>query len=247
MTAGDGSAAASGQGLSIGGVLKRLREDFPDVTISKIRFLETEGLVTPARRASGYRSFSSDDVERLRYILTAQRDRFWPLKVIREALDAMDRGLQPEDVAPASRPAVPAPVGDPSLPGAAELRAGRPLRMTATEVREGAGLDEEAFTALETFGLIRADQDGHFDEQALVVARESAALASFGIEPRHLRLFRMAADREVGLIDQVLGPMRHRGKAAPRQAASQDAETEILAHGLALHVSLVRSALRSRG
>ena len=95
--------------MTIGAVLARLQPDFPDVSISKIRFLETEGLITPSRTGSGYRTFSEQDVERLHYILSAQRDRFWPLKVIRDALDALDRGLQPtgpDDAAsrPPSRP-----------------------------------------------------------------------------------------------------------------------------------------------
>ncbi len=83
--------------MTIGAVLDRLKPDFPDISISKIRFLESEGLITPTRTASGYRSFTEDDVSRLEYILSAQRDRFWPLKVIKDALDAMDRGLAPPE------------------------------------------------------------------------------------------------------------------------------------------------------
>ena len=101
------------RGLSIGVVLERLQGDFPDLTISKLRFLETEGLVTPQRAPSGYRIYSEADVTRLRYVLTAQRERFWPLKVIRDALDAIDRGLTPAADAPGARPAVPGPATDP--------------------------------------------------------------------------------------------------------------------------------------
>ena len=109
--------SATPQQLTIGAVLAALSPDFPDITISKIRFLEAEGLVTPERTGSGYRTFSPDDLERLRYILTAQRDRFWPLKVIAEALDKLDRGLEPvyNDQTPA-HPQVPAGPGDPTCP-----------------------------------------------------------------------------------------------------------------------------------
>src|SRR6478752_3056230 len=100
--AGDGTAPAPRR-LTIGKVLAALSEDFPDVTASKIRFLEAEGLVLPHRTASGYRTYTRDDVRRLRYVLAAQRDRYWPLKVIREALDALDRGLSDPGDAPGGR------------------------------------------------------------------------------------------------------------------------------------------------
>ena len=129
--------------MTIGAVLARLQPDFPDVSISKIRFLETEGLVTPSRTGSGYRTFSEQDVERLHYILSAQRDRFWPLKVIRDALDALDRGLQPTGPDDgASRPTVPAAVLDPGLPTPQDLTRPSSLRLTAAELRQAAGLDE---------------------------------------------------------------------------------------------------------
>ena len=110
--------------MTIGAVLAALQQDFPDVTISKIRFLEAEGLVTPARTGSGYRTYAVQDLDRLRYILTAQRDHFWPLKVIAAALDAMDRGLTPERAESGMpRPSVPTPVADPEVPTAAALTA----------------------------------------------------------------------------------------------------------------------------
>ncbi len=158
--------------MAIGAVLDELAPDFPDVSISKIRFLEAEGLVTPERTGSGYRTFSSEDLERLRYILTAQRDRFWPLKVIREALDKLDRGLEPApgDVAP-SRPQVPAGTTDPRLPAAAELSRRDVLRLTDVELREATGLDQPTFEALSTYGLLRPDSGGHYGDAALAVAR----------------------------------------------------------------------------
>ncbi len=238
-------AAAARQGRStIGAVLARLKPDFPDVTISKIRFLEAEGLITPQRTASGYRTFSERDVERLTYILTAQRDRFWPLKVIREALDAMDRGLQPPDadlVRP--RATVPDAPSDPDVPSAAVLLTPVPgtLRLTTSEIARSVGLPETTVDALCTYGLLRAGKDGHFSAAALPVAEAAAALAGFGIEPRHLRAFRTAADRELGLLDQVLSPLRGRQDDRVDQVTG-----ELLHHCIALHVALIKAALADR-
>lgn len=239
MTA-DGSRA--GRGMTIGVVLDALREEFPDVTISKIRFLESQGLVTPARRGSGYRIFSESDVDRLRFILRAQRDKFWPLRVIAEALDAMDRGLESGlDDAEAERPSVPTTTRDKDLPTAADVKPSvKTLRLTPEEICRATGMEAAAFESLVMFGLVKAGPDGHYSAAALDVAREAAALSEFGLEPRHLRSFRMAADREVGLVQQVMGPMRgHRGSADKVNAV----ETELLARCLGLHVALVKQAL----
>lgn len=223
-----------GRGLSIGAVLAQLQPDFPDVSISKIRFLEAQGLVTPERTPSGYRTFSERDLARLRYVLTAQRDRFWPLKVIRDALDAIDRGLEPpEGEQPAARPAVPGHRPDPLVAGPAELRRRSTLRLTADEVREAAGLDAPAFDSLLSFGLLRPNRDGHFDEAALSVARAAGALTGYGIEPRHLRPFRLAADREIGLVQQAARPLR----------GQDDPTAQILSLCLALHTALVKAGL----
>jgi DNA-binding transcriptional MerR regulator len=232
--------------MTIGAVLARLQPDFPDVSISKIRFLEAEGLVTPSRTGSGYRTFSEQDVERLHYILSAQRDRFWPLKVIRDALDALDRGLQPPGPADApSRPTVPAADVDPGLPTARDLTRSASLRLTAAELREAAGLDEATFAELTAFGLLRTDPAGHYGEPALAVARAAGALAAYGIEPRHLRPFRTAADREIGLVQQATSPMRSRGSAG-RAPAVEDPTPEILALCISLHASLVRAGLAAQ-
>jgi DNA-binding transcriptional MerR regulator len=232
---------------TIGGVLAALAADFPDLTISKIRFLEAEGLVTPHRTGAGYRTYSDRDVERLRYILTAQRDRFWPLKVIRDALDAMDRGLQasePDD--PDARPRVPDPTADPDVPTATELAAPPVLRLTARELREAAGLDRSTLDALETYGLVRADSRGHFDDDALAVARVAVALAAYGVEPRHLRPFRTAADREIGLVQQIVQPARSAAGRPPRGEVPvpEDPTPEVLRLCVSLHTALVRSGLR---
>jgi DNA-binding transcriptional MerR regulator len=232
------------QALTIGAVLAALREDFPEVSVSKIRFLEAEGLVTPARTGSGYRSYSEADVDRLRYILTAQRDHFWPLKVIREALDAMDRGLTapPGPDGTLARPQVPRPADDRDVPSAASLTARSALRLTRAELAAAAGLDDPTMEALEAFGLLRPDASGHYGEAALGVAHTAAALAAYGLEPRHLRPFRTAADREIGLVQQVVTP--HRGAAAGHSArASKDPTGEVLRLCIALHTALVKDGL----
>ena len=231
---------------TIGGVLAALASDFPDLTISKIRFLEAEGLLTPHRTGAGYRTYTDRDVERLRYILTAQRDRFWPLKVIRDALDAMDRGLQPGEAdEPDPRPRVPERRVDPHVPTGAELAEPPTLRLTARELRDAAGLDRPTLNALETYGLVRADSGGHFDDDALAVARMAAALAAYGVEPRHLRPFRTAADREIGLVQQIVRPARSAAGRSPRGDAPipEDPTPEVLRLCVALHTALVRSGL----
>lgn len=233
-----------GRGRSIGAVLAEVQQEFPDVSISKIRFLEAEGLVTPERTESGYRTFAPTDVERLRYILRAQRDHFWPLKVIREALDALDRGLEPPAQGNAvAKPSVPPPVADPTLPTAASLRATTALRLTAAELCASAGLDETAFASLITYGLVHADASGLYDQAALDVARAAGSLAGYGIEPRHLRPFRTAADREVGLVQQVVSPLRGRAHTRRTPDAAPDPTAEILALCIALHAGLVKQGL----
>jgi len=229
--------------LTIGAVLAALAPDFPDISISKIRFLEAEGLLAPGRTESGYRTFSSEDVERLRYILTAQRDRFWPLKVIREALDKLERGLEPSpDGAVSARPQVPAGLDDPHLPTATDLARHGRLRLTDVELREAAGLDTPTFDALLTYGLLHPDSSGHFGDACLAVARSAGALAAYGIEPRHLRPFRTAADREIGLVQQIVTPVRGRSRGAGT-TARQDPTAQILVECIALHTALVKAGL----
>jgi DNA-binding transcriptional MerR regulator len=238
VTEGDATSRASGARLTIGKVLDSLRGEFPDVSPSKIRFLEAEGLIQPERTVSGYRTYSERDIARLRYVLVAQRDRYWPLKVIRDALDAIDRGLPDPGESANARSAVPAPTPDPEVPDAAKLRSSAPLSLTAREVREGAGLDKDTFAALLDFGLLRPDQAGHFDEHDLAVAAAACTLAQHGLEPRHLRPFRNAADREVGLAEQLV--------ATTRQQSRQDRTAEIVTACLRLHVALVKGGLARR-
>ena len=227
--------------MSIGQVLSALREDFPDVTVSKIRFLETEGLVEPQRAPSGYRRFTHADVDRLRYVLTAQRDHYLPLKVIREHLDALDRGLEP--AAPLSRPRAPRVVAD-GPPSAGELRHEADMLLTRSELVEDAGATDALLAALEGHGLVTASRPGYYDADALAVVRVCVELAAFGLEPRHLRPLRTAADREVGLVEQVVGPMLNRRSSDGRSRA-EDAAAEITALSLRLHTALVRAGVRA--
>ncbi len=231
--------------MTIGAVLAALQPDFPDVTISKIRFLEAEGLVTPARTPSGYRTYSGQDLERLRYILTAQREHFWPLKVIAAALDAMDRGLTPERTDPGMpRPTVPAPVADPELATAAALTAAASLRLTRVELATSSGLDSDTVDALENFGLLHPDATGHFGDAALTVAHTAAELAAYGLEPRHLRPFRTAADREIGLVQQVVTPHRPQTSKSSGGGPKVDPTGDVLRLCIALHTALVRDGLQ---
>ena len=241
------STSKAGGRLRIGAVLERLREEFPDVSISKIRFLEGQGLVEPERTASGYRTFSEADVERLRYVLTAQRDRFWPLKVIRDNLDALDRGLTPPDPGDGTRPQPPAPAADPDVPSARDLRAAtRPgVRLTRAELAAASGLEAEALEALLDAGLLHPDADGHHDEADLQVAHAAAGLTAYGIEPRHLRAFRTAADREVGLVERALVVSRRPDDMSGEHAA-QVAHLCLMLHAALLKGGLARGAAATR-
>lgn len=236
MTAAAGKPERDG--LSIGAVLERLRPQFPDVTISKIRFLESEGLVCPARTPSGYRQFTAADVERLRFVLSAQRDHYLPLKVIKEQLDAADRA---EAEATALRP-VPVPA-EPTLPTAEAFVEQPERRLTKEELLEQGGIDQATLTELEQYGLIRPGPAGFYDSLSAMVARTVNALTEFGIEPRHLRAFRASAEREVGLVEQIVTPMyRHNDRES--RARADEAVRELAALSVSLHTLLVKSGLR---
>ncbi|MEU1416542.1 MerR family transcriptional regulator [Streptomyces sp. NPDC005731] len=240
----DNGTAATGNGpMSIGAVLNVLREEFPEVTISKIRFLESEGLIEPQRTASGYRKFSRRDVERLGHVLRMQRDHYLPLKVIREHLDALERGEE---------------VRLPSLGRPRDLGEGEPLgdllgetdtpsvaRIARDELLTATGISVEQLEEWESYGLVVPLPEGVYDAEIITVATLVAELGRHGIEPRHLRVMKAAADREAGLVDQVVAPLRlHRN---PQTRAHAEARTKELA-GLAvkLHAALIQSALGVR-
>jgi DNA-binding transcriptional MerR regulator len=233
--------------MSIGEVLTALRPDFPDVTISKIRFLESEGLVEPARTPSGYRKFSHADVARLRYVLAAQRDHYLPLRVIREHLDAIDRGLEPP-ATPGERPRVPRSA-DQELPGPRALVTGSvELRLSRDELIDSAGIDAELLDQVEQFGLLgpvrgSSTDAPRYDADALAVATAVAELATYGLEPRHLRAFRTAAERESDLVAQVVGPLL-RQRSPQARARAEEVARELGALSLRLHTALVRARLR---
>jgi DNA-binding transcriptional MerR regulator len=231
--------------MSIGEVLSLLRADFPEISISKIRFLEAEGLIEPERTPSGYRKFSHRDVDRLRYVLTSQREHYLPLKVIKEHLDAIDRGLEPPTAG--AVPQVPRVVlaGDGHPSPATFAPDGAELRLSRAELLSGAEVDEPFLEQLETYGLVRPRPGTrYYDGDALVVARTAGELAAFGVEPRHLRAFKTAADREVGLVEQVVAPTR-RGRDAGARARAEDTIAQLAALSVRLHATLVRTGLRS--
>jgi len=221
--------------ISIGEVLRVLKQEFPDVTISKIRFLETEGLVTPERTASGYRRFSGEHVDQLRAVLRMQRDQYLPLKVIRDHLaegvlederpaSVIGSGLRPEDFRPG---------------------AGR-LRMSRSELAEAAGLNEAFVAALESNGLIGPNPAGYFDEDALAVAQVAERLQRYGVEARHLRSFRVVTDRESGLIEQIATPYSQ-PRDRDAKARSQETIRELAALFVQLHAALLRADLIRSG
>lgn len=240
-----GAARASRAFMSIGEVLAQLRPDFPDVTISKIRFLEDEGLVKPERTASGYRKFGHDDVGRLRYVLTAQRDQYLPLRVIKEQLEALDRGEDPPPRS-ASGPRAPrALVAAEGLPSPEAFRSEpSEVRLSRRELASAAGLSEEQVDELVTYGLLRPRPGASsFDGDALLVAKTVAEMARFGIEARHLRPFRAAADREVGLVEQVVTPLV-RQRSPEARARAEEVVRELAALSVRLHATLVATGLR---
>lgn len=243
MSAPDSSALA---GMSIGAVLDLLRPDFPDVTISKIRFLEAEGLVTPQRAASGYRRFTAYDCARLRFILTAQRDHYLPLKVIRAQLDAQPDGALPPFGSPYGVPRLvsvsdgeAAPETGPDAAAVAPTR----VRLSREDLLERAGVDEDLLTALLKAGVVTTGPGGFFDEHTVVILQCARALSDYGVEPRHLRAFRSAADRQSDLIAQIAGPLIKADKAGARDRAD-DLAREVAALAITLHTSLIKSAVR---
>jgi DNA-binding transcriptional MerR regulator len=231
--------------MSIGEVLGQLRGEFPDVTISKIRFLEAEGLVEPQRTSSGYRKFSRDDVGRLRYVLASQRDNYLPLRVIKGHLEAIDRGLQPATT-PQGGPQVPRATVevDDGLPGPDDfMPEASELRLSRQELIDAAGLEPEQLSQIEGFGLVAPGPGGHYDGDALVIVKTIAEMSRFGLEPRHLRSFRTSAEREIGLVEQVVSPLVRQRNPEARGRADEVAR-ELASLSVRLHTTLVRSGLR---
>jgi DNA-binding transcriptional MerR regulator len=221
--------------LSIGEVLVTLKPEFPDITISKIRFLESEGLIAPERTPSGYRKFYDEDVQRLRQILRLQRDEYLPLRVIRERLDGREDG-QGQLVVEPERPEPEDEVGAPATD----------LQMTADELSAATGVERPLVDDLVSFGLLRPRQvngQPSFDGDDLVVLRVVKDLFKYGVEPRHLTMYRHFADREAAFFEAIIMPVvRQRNPDARRQAA--ESITELARISRRLKQSLLRSNLR---
>ena len=221
---------------SIGHVLGLLKNDFQDVSISKIRFLESEGLISPLRAPSGYRRYTEADIERLRYVLSVQRSHYLPLRVIREHLEAMDRGQPPpplESPFPSSDHGSATASGPPVQPAAKP-----PVRLTRAELLETSGLTELALAELERNQIVQTRRGSHhYGRDALTLAIAARRLSEYGIDGRHLRAFKISADREVGLVEQAIAPhMRRAG-------GNKEVSGEVTQLVISFHAALVRTAM----
>lgn len=225
--------------LSIGEVLDAIRPDFPDVSISKIRFLEAEGLINPERTSSGYRKFYESDVARLRYILSLQKDQFLPLKVIRQRLAAADGNGKPLTVEPPAvvpgAPAAPAPARTP----AAETD----VHLSRDEFLKASGLEAPELSGLEEFGILPARDGEPYDGDDLVIARAAKKMFGYGVEARHLRMYKQFAERQTSFFGQILSPVAHRGDDASSAEAARSMK-ELAALSRQLHDAALRSSLR---
>ena len=253
--------------LSIGEVLEAVRADFPDVSISKIRFLESEGLINPERTSSGYRKFFDEDVSRLRYILALQRDQFLPLKVIRERLAQVDSngGDFPAEPPAATAPTAPAPAapagfapGAPAPTGvvsgaqaaASPATSGAPpapdlsgVSLTQDELKDMSGLSDEELAGLMEFGILEERAGTSYDENDLMIATAAQRFLIFGVEPRHLKMYRQFADREATFFEQILTPIaRRKDVDAPRRTS--ESTRELLALSRQIRDAVLKSNLR---
>lgn len=218
--------------MRISDVLAALRLEFPTVTNSKLRFLEEQGLVEPVRTPAGYRQYSPADVERLRYVLRQQRDRYLPLKIIGTQLDALDAGEEGEGPGLARLATQDGVQPAPAVAG----------RWTATGLAAEAGVDPQLVTELVEAGVLRPGSRGQFDLWARDVVVLAAALSEHGIDARHLRAFRTAAERQVDLVDQVVAPWRGQ-RAASSRAHAGTLAAEVGELCSQLHTVLVRAGV----
>lgn len=227
---------------SIGEVLALLQDDFPDISISKIRFLESRGLVEPYRAPSGYRKFDQSDVDRLRWILSMQRDHFLPLRVIKERLDAGgDLGADPD----ASGDAVAVP-----RPRSSRFRPRGPDRddLDPVELARQASLTAQQLDQLIRFGLLDPHDNGHgprFTRDELKVAKAASGFLQHGIEPRHLKAWRVAAEREAGMLEQIVLPVTRKGSAESADRA-RDVADELVDLGNVIRETIIVKLLRDR-
>ena len=225
---------------SIGQVLPLLKSEFPDISISKIRFLESEGLVAPERAPSGYRRYSEADVDRLRYILRMQRDHYLPLKVIRENLAMMDRGIEAPT---ADTPAAQAPAANPkpvSVPetGPPAQESPRPIKLTRRELIQVSGLSEATLIELERQQMVVPRRGSlYYGREALTVCVVARKLQGYGMDTRHLRAIKQAAEREAGLVEQAVRPHLVRS-ANPAQTLRDVSQLVVHAHAALMYTLL---------
>ncbi len=232
----DPAGPAPGETMNIGGVITRLALEFPDVTVSKVRYLESSGLLEPERSPAGYRLFSVDDVARLTWILRQQRDHFLPLKVIRSMiLDGVDVATAEPQETTAVRPFRERGRSD-------DLGS---VSVSLEELATMGGLDVQVVLALEKHGLIVGLAAGRtvvYDGDALLVARVAARFVQHGFDVRHLRMYLVAAQREAGILEQVLLPLRRKGGGRSGGEARRLLD-ELADAGAALHDLLLRRSL----
>ena len=223
---------------SIGQVLKSLQDEFPDISISKIRFLEAEGLISPERAPSGYRRYSGSDIERLAYVLRAQKNHYLPLKVIREHLALIDQGAEPP-VLETPAPHAWAPVPTAPMAEADSNAARRSIRLSRRELLDVSGLGEGTLVELERQLVIKPRRGTAFyGREALTLAVVARKLTTYGIDARHLRAIKMAAEREVGLIEQAVAASSSR-----RQPVSRERTNEVMQLVMHAHAALMQSVL----
>jgi len=229
------SASRPRKALTIGAVCKILSQEFEDISISKIRYLEDQKLLTPRRTPGGYRLYSQADVERLRTILRLQRDEFLPLRVIRQELAA---GVDP--------------AGGEGRPSTAKLRRAVSVEASGTpigeeDVIEETGASEQLLRELEDFGIVQPERrDGRtiYDETDVEIVRAAGELARFGVAGRNLRVFRTSVDREAGLLEQLLGPALRSRSQARRKEAVENLESLAAVCTHLKHLLLVRDLRR---
>lgn len=226
---------------SIGQVLPLLKTEFPDISISKIRFLESEGLVAPERAPSGYRKYSEGDIDRLRYILRMQRDHYLPLKVIRENLTMMDRGLEPPEVdAQTANQQVSVAASDPLPEPSTPQTSKRPMKLTRRQLMQVSGLSEAVLIELERQQMILPRRGSiYYGREALTLCVVARKLQSYGMDTRHLRAIKQAAERESGLVEQAAHP--HLGRSAnPAQTVHDISQLVMHAHASMMYTLLQR-------
>lgn len=252
-----------------------MKGEFPDISISKIRFLESVGLVSPQRSpSSGYRRYNQADVDRLRYILRVQKSHYLPLKVIREHLELMDRGLEPpqleslrpqapveaeesEAPSPSANGAAPQPTNGavapsappdasaaaeskPNAPNGRPRQPSKPIRLSRDDLLEASGLTESALAELESIQVIVPRRGTrYYGREALAIAVAARRLAVYGIDSRHLRAFKLAADREIGLVEQAIAPHVRRSQRDGRG----DVSAEVTQLVIGVHAALIRTGM----